>query len=52
MGLGKRFVVVLCVAIFAVGMIACEKEGALEKAGKGADSAFDSVKKKAEDLSK
>lgn len=52
MGIAKRFLVAFCVVVFAVGMIACEKEGAAEKAGKEVDNAFDAVKKKAEDLSK
>nr|MBF0221837.1 hypothetical protein [Desulfobulbaceae bacterium] len=48
----KRIFVALCVVIFTVGIVACEKEGAAEKAGKEVDTAFDAVKKKAEELSK
>ena len=52
MELVKRLVVIFCVSLFALGIVACEKEGAAEKAGKKVDSAFDAAKKKADDLTK
>ena len=52
MWFAKRIAIGLLVSIFSLGVMACEKEGAAEKAGKEVDNAFNAVKKKAEDLNK
>lgn len=46
---GILFCMVLCLSCT---LIACEKPGPAEQAGKNLDQAFDSVKKKADDLTK
>lgn len=52
MGLRKFLLVGLAVSYLLISVVACEKEGTAEKAGKEVDRAFDSAKQKLNDATK
>ena len=45
-------VLLISVLIFSFSMVACEKEGGAEKAGKKIDKAFETLKEKVDDATK
>lgn len=45
-------VLLISLLFFSLSMVACEKEGGAEKAGKKIDKAVESVKKKIDDATK
>ena len=49
MDLKKIFVIGLAISCLLVSVVACEKEGPAEKAGKEVDRAFDNAKLKLND---
>jgi hypothetical protein len=48
----KRWFIAFFAAVFVFGIIACEKEGPMEKAGKKADQAIEKTEEAVEDAAK
>lgn len=48
----SRLIILLSIVILVLSMVACEKEGAAEKAGKKIDKAVETVKEKIDDAKK